>query len=197
MGMTSAAEAKLDARIRPEIAIMRSRTSYPKRRLAVVTEPAIGREAVAAAASAAAAGDSAAGTGRQAPPLVAADPAEPAPPVVTAERRTVPEGPIRLTRRGRIVVGAALVFTMLTLAGLLWLVIASQARAAGHAPPGQRTAGHALKRVVVRPGQTLFGIAIAADPSADPRVIVREIIDENALASTRIQVGQVLWVPRG
>src|SRR5258708_3104337 len=29
--MTSAAEAKLDARIRPDIAVMRSRTPYPKR----------------------------------------------------------------------------------------------------------------------------------------------------------------------
>ena len=31
MGITSAAEAKLDARIRPEITVLRSRTSYPRR----------------------------------------------------------------------------------------------------------------------------------------------------------------------
>src|SRR5690349_12570366 len=31
MGITSAAEARLDARIRPEIAVLRSRTPYPRR----------------------------------------------------------------------------------------------------------------------------------------------------------------------
>ena len=31
MGITSAAEAKLDARIRPDISVLRSRTPYPRR----------------------------------------------------------------------------------------------------------------------------------------------------------------------
>ncbi|HEX7994048.1 MAG TPA: hypothetical protein VF506_09010, partial [Streptosporangiaceae bacterium] len=40
--MTSAAEAKLDARIRPEITILRSRTSYPRRtRRPVSRRPAL------------------------------------------------------------------------------------------------------------------------------------------------------------
>jgi LysM repeat protein len=189
MGMTSAAEAKLDARIRPDIAMMRSRTSYPKRRMMTVTpnrEPATTapRQAartsdtpVAPVTETAVLGSAVLGT-------------------AVPTRRAVPEGPIRLTRRGRIVVGVLVVISALAAAAVVWLVVASQAQASGHVPTGQTAAGHALKRVVVRPGQTLWSIAMSADPTADPRVIVQQIIDENELSGPSIQVGQVLWVPR-
>ncbi len=233
MGMTSVAEAKLDARIRPEIAVMRSRTSYPKRPLAMAREAGPGGGDAGTARPAA---HGARGAGRNAPtgdalpawsspaagsrgvpakapaaaPVRAAAPVpagrtaarvpgalSAGAPLAAAKRcRDVSAGPIRLTRRGRIVVGTAVAVAALTAAGLLWLLVATQARAASQAKPGRATAGHVLTRVVVRQGQTLYGIAMAEDPSADPRVIIREIVDENALASTSIQVGQVLWVPR-
>jgi LysM repeat protein len=53
-----------------------------------------------------------------------------------------------------------------------------------------------MLRVVVRPGQTLWSIATKADPSADPRVVIQQIIDDNALSGTTVSAGQVLWVPR-
>ncbi len=254
MGMTSAAEAKLDARIRPEIAVMRSRTSYPKRRRAATAEATPGAggtdsgcqevpgggvstdgaghdhlpatAADQAAVTSPSAGGSAAASWPARTPVQARTPTRsPAPggtvrtapgrtaqartssarlapgrtaPARTAPARTaVPDGRLRLTRRGRVVVGTAVAVAALTAAGLLWLILAGQARAASHTQPALATAGRALTRVVVRPGQTLYSIALAADPTADPRVIIREIVDQNALASTSIQVGQVLWVPRG
>jgi len=51
--------------------------------------------------------------------------------------------------------------------------------------------------VVVHPGQTLWSIASQAEPTADPRVVMQQIIDLNALRGTSIEPGQRLWVPRG
>jgi LysM repeat protein len=51
--------------------------------------------------------------------------------------------------------------------------------------------------VVVHRGQTLWSIASQAEPTADPRVVMQQIIDLNALRGTNIEPGQHLWVPRG
>lgn len=155
MGMTSAAEAKLDARVRPQILELRSRTPYPKRRSE-------------------------------------AGPQEPQPQQSVATR----PGPIRLTRRGRIVVGTVIGIGVTALAAVIWLAVAGQAQASGNAEFG-RSAGGTVARIVVKPGQTLWGIAALVDPGADPRVIIPQIIELNSLSSTAINVGQVLWVPRG
>ena len=90
----------------------------------------------------------------------------------------------------------AAVLGVIAVAGLVWILVAGQARAAGHVRPGASGSG-GLERVVVRQGQTLWTIAAAADPSADPRVVIQEIVNQNGLSGTSIQVGQVLWVPRG
>ena len=153
MGMTSAAEAKLDARVRPQISELRSRTPYPKRR------PEAGSQ----------------------------EAESPAPAVRPA--------PLRLTRRGRIAVGTLIGLGVAALAAVIWLAIAGQAQASGSAKDG-RTVGGTVARVVVKPGQTLWGIAAQVDPGADPRVIIPQIVDMNSLSSTAISVGQVLWVPR-
>jgi hypothetical protein len=93
-------------------------------------------------------------------------------------------------------VGVLVVIGVAVLAGLLWLTIGGQAQASSHLPGGgQHQQG--LIRVVVRPGQTLWSIAVHADPAADPRVVVGEILSDNQLRGSGIQVGQVLWVPRG
>lgn len=88
-----------------------------------------------------------------------------------------------------VAIGVALV-------GLFWLAIGGQAEASSHLP-GRGSAGRGMIRVVVRPGQTLWGIAVRADPSVDPRVVIGEIVSDNELTGTGIQVGQTLWVPRG
>jgi len=190
MGNTSAAEAKLDARIRPEITVLRSRTSYPRRarggqahRPALAVLPggvAAGRVPRPAADGAAAAGGGVV--------LGAATIREAGPAAVSR--------PVRLTRRGKIVVGALVALAVASLATLIWLAIAGQAQAAGSVGAGGAGAGHSMLRVVVRPGETLWAIAVRADPAADPRTVIQQIIDDNALRGTAIQVGQVLWVPR-
>ena len=160
MGMTSAAEAKLDARVRPQISQMRSRTPYPKRRSDVASQQTVSLVPAQGAVS---------------PPAAAA--------------------PIRLTRRGRIVVGTLLSIAVAAVAAAIWLAIAGQAQASGNAKAG-RSGAAAVARVVVKPGQTLWGIAAQVDPGADPRVIIPQIVDMNSLTGTGISVGQVLWVPR-
>ncbi len=165
MAMTSAAEAKLDARIRPEITALRARTPYPRRSSPATTDAAGQPEAVA--------------------PV----PRAPEAPAVT--RRT----PVRLTRRGRIVVGTIAVIGTAAVASLIWLAISGQAQASGYAGPGT-PARDSMLRVLVRPGESLWSIAVHADPSTDPRAIIPQIMDINSLPDTAIRAGQVLWVPK-
>ena len=107
------------------------------------------------------------------------------------ERRAAPP-PLRLTRRGRIVVAvtAALLVTIIS------LLAAGVAQATNHGP-SPRAARQNLVQVVVRPGQTLWSVAESADPDQDTRVVVRQIVDLNSLSGPTVQAGQQLWVPRG
>jgi len=133
------------------------------------------------------------------PIRTAKEAAAPAGSVRPAEDRRVPRaassGPIRLTRRGKVVVSAVGAIAMAALAALIWFGIAGRAQAAAHLQPGPSGASGML-RVVVQPGQTLWSIAVLADPAADPRTEIQAIIDDNSLTSTTIRAGQVLWVPR-
>ena len=103
---------------------------------------------------------------------------------------------MRLTRRGRVVVSALGTIAVLLVVALAWLSGIGSAQAAGSAvPPGQVYRN--LTTVVVRPGESLWAIATQAEPTADPRSVIQEIVDINALSGTSIQPGQRLWVPRG
>jgi nucleoid-associated protein YgaU len=101
----------------------------------------------------------------------------------------------RLTRRGRLVVTCFMLAGVILVAALAWLALAGPAQAAG---PGARPGSvyKNLTTVVVRPGQTLWSIAVRTAPGADPRVVVREIADLNTLSSTVVEPGQQLLVPR-
>ena len=79
---------------------------------------------------------------------------------------------------------------------LIWLAAAGGAAAADHESPA-KGAYQGLAQVAVRPGQTLWSIATAAEPSADPRVVIQQIVDANALSGATIHTGQLLWVPKG
>jgi hypothetical protein len=107
---------------------------------------------------------------------------------------SVQTAPLRLTRRGRAVVGG-LIITALTVAALLVSLIASGgAQATNHGRPGAGYQG--MREVVVQPGETLWSIASAADPNADPRSVVEQIMSVNDLTGTNLSVGEELWVPR-
>lgn len=98
--------------------------------------------------------------------------------------------PLRLTRRGRVVVvcGVALVL----LAGL-WTGARHGARATSGG--GERGPAIARESVVVGPHDTLWGIAVRSRPGVDPRVTVQRMIDLNALPSAVVNPGQKIYIP--
>ncbi len=100
--------------------------------------------------------------------------------------------PLRLTQRGRIVVGIAAGLLL----AVLSLVIAGSAQATNHPVPS-RAAQQNLTQVTVRPGQSLWSVAENADPDADTRVVIQQIVELNGLTGDTIFAGQRLWVPRG
>ena len=103
---------------------------------------------------------------------------------------------VRLTRRGRIVVAVLITASMVLVAALAWLAGTAKADAAGSGVPSSAVY-HSLRSVVVMPGQSLWSIATQYEPTADPRSVIQEIIDLNALSGTSVQPGERLWLPRG
>jgi hypothetical protein len=99
--------------------------------------------------------------------------------------------PLRLTRRGRIV--AAVVAAMLL--AVLSLVIARSAEATSQPAPAR--AAQSPTQVTVRPGESLWAVAENADPNADTRVVIQQIVDLNALTGPVVFAGERLYVPRG
>jgi hypothetical protein len=100
--------------------------------------------------------------------------------------------PLRLTRRGRVVVAlaAALLVTMVS------LLLAGVAQATNDGP-SSHAARENLVQVIVRPGQSLWSVAESADPDQDTRAVIQQIIDLNSLNGDTVFAGQQLWVPRG
>jgi Tfp pilus assembly protein FimV len=88
-----------------------------------------------------------------------------------------------------VVLGAMLLVT------LAWLAGASRAQAA-HAGGSPAHPYQGLRAMVVRPGETLWSIAQQTQPGADPRAVVQEIIDLNALSGSTVAAGERLWVPK-
>jgi hypothetical protein len=95
-----------------------------------------------------------------------------------------------------MVVSVLLVMATLLVTALVWLAAAGRAQATGSGP-APASVYRNLTAVVVHPGQSLWSIASEADPSADPRTVMQEIVDLNALHGTNLVPGQRLWVPRG
>jgi LysM repeat protein len=93
-------------------------------------------------------------------------------------------------RRGRLAVTglSALVIGALSVA----LATTAKATHSGAAAPGRY-----VTKVMVRPGQSLWSLAEACDPNADPRQAELEIQQLNSMTGDQLQAGQVLWVPRG
>ena len=116
-------------------------------------------------------------------------------PLETAHTRPV-RTRVRLTRRGRIVVATLITAGVVLVAALAWLAGTTRAEAAGSGSPASAVY-HSLRSVVVQPGESLWTIATQADPAGDPRAVMQEIIDINALHGTSVQPGQRLWLPHG
>ena len=111
-------------------------------------------------------------------------------------RRPAGRSGVHLTRRGRMVMSVLLMMATLLVTALVWLAAAGRAQATGSGP-APASVYRNLTAVVVHPGQSLWSIASEADPSADPRTDMQEIVDHNALHGTNLVPGQRLWVPQG
>jgi hypothetical protein len=89
-----------------------------------------------------------------------------------------------LTARGRrLLAGLALVPLVL---GMV-LTGTHRAAASGSAPSSVE--------IVVHPGESLWDIAVAIDPEADPRKTMWEIQQLNHMTTSRLDSGQALLVP--
>ena len=95
--------------------------------------------------------------------------------------------PIRLTRRGRVVV--VLTFLGALLFGGFTL---------GHAPSEASGRMHTVqpRTVTVQAGDTLWTVAERIAPHVDPRLVVAQIQQLNHLRSPQLLAGQQLVVPR-
>ena len=91
---------------------------------------------------------------------------------------------LRITRRGRLVVMA--VALMVVLLPGAWRAMATA-----------QVEGPATVAVTVQPGDTLWGIAAAMDPGADPRALIAQMRELNGLTQSGLVPGQVLVVPAG
>lgn len=124
-------------------------------------------------------------------PATAAVPRLPA----RASRRGRPAGssaPLTLTRRGRL-----LFLGLPVLAGsaaLLVLAVVFLVPATATATSGPLR-GAGTEQVTVLPGQSLWDLAVAADPERDPRDVVDDIVELNDLDSSLLVAGLLVEVP--
>lgn len=106
-------------------------------------------------------------------------------PVAATHERSGGERPLRLTRRGRVVVAA---LSLLLMAGAG--VLGSRAAADGPA------SAPVVERHVVTPGETLWGIAASvARPGQDVRDVVVELQKLNGMGDSSLVAGEELVVP--
>jgi LysM domain len=166
----------------------------PPRALRPVPAGAAAPAEPGAAAPAVPAGDTPAGPGDDTPDTRRDTPEtrRDTPGTRSVRRSETPAPPLRLTRRGRVVVAlaAALLVTVIS------LLVAGVAQATNDGPSARAARQH-LVQVVVRPGQSLWSVAESADPDQDTRAVVQQIIDLNSLNGDTVFAGQQLWVPRG
>ncbi len=99
--------------------------------------------------------------------------------------RAAQPGALRLTRRGRLVLG--LLACLLACAGVV---------ATGSAQAGAPAGGVEVTRHVVESGETLWRLAgTVADPREDLRDVVQEIERLNDLDGAGLRAGEVLLLP--
>lgn len=111
----------------------------------------------------------------------------PARPAQPAAARVSQDAPVVLTRRGVLVVRAALIAFVAVLAVVVGVLAGMALRPA---------APEAGASVIVGSGQSLWSIAEeSAAPGADVRDVVAEIVALNGLTSSTVHAGQSLVLP--
>ncbi|GAA2404362.1 hypothetical protein GCM10010404_73040 [Nonomuraea africana] len=98
--------------------------------------------------------------------------------------------PMRLTRRGRVVVVG--LFAVLSLGGF---VLGAKATSWAIAQESSGLGHEGLPWVIVEKGDTLWSIAAAVSPGDDPAATAGEIMRLNGLSSSLIRPGGRLYLP--
>ncbi len=101
---------------------------------------------------------------------------------------TLTQPHLRITRRGRAVL-ALLVAIPLAIGAAVTGIGAIGAAA------GTQGSTATFEYVTVEPGESLWQVAVAVAPTADPRDVVAEILNLNNLSSGEVQPGQRLAIP--
>lgn len=96
--------------------------------------------------------------------------------------------PMRLTRRGRILVGTLVALPIVV--GAYFLGLGSTSAGADSV---QSTVS--FETVTVMPGDTLWSIANSVAPNTDSQVVITAIQELNQLESLTVQPGQKLAIP--
>jgi LysM repeat protein len=98
--------------------------------------------------------------------------------------------PIKLTRRGRLVLSTVSFGIMLAISAFsLFGIATSSAKATNE------TSNSVTTQIVVAPGETLWTIAARVNPEIDPRALIEDIKSLNVIEGSEVYAGQVLLVP--
>jgi len=98
--------------------------------------------------------------------------------------------PVKLTRRGRMLVSALSFAAMLAISLVSLFGIATASAKASN-----ETSNSTTTQIVVAPGETLWTIAARVNPEIDPRAVIDQIMDLNVIEGSNVYAGQVLLVP--
>jgi LysM repeat protein len=95
---------------------------------------------------------------------------------------------LRITRRGRAVLGALL-------AAPLAIALAVSTLGSPPAEAGSTVSTASFEHVTVAAGESLWELAAWIAPEADPRQVVSDLVALNQLSTTEVQPGQRLAIP--
>ena len=95
---------------------------------------------------------------------------------------------LRITRRGRTVLGALL-------AAPIAVALVVSALSAAPAEAGSTVSTASFDHITVAPGESLWDLAAWIAPDADPRTVVSDLVALNQLSTTNVQPGQRLAIP--
>jgi LysM repeat protein len=107
---------------------------------------------------------------------------------IAAPQTSLRSQPLRITRRGRIVLGAVLSIPAV-------VAIASFALSSAPAVATGESADVSFEYVTVQPGESLWAVAERVAPASDPRDVIADIERFNGLDSSAVAAGQSLAIP--
>lgn len=107
---------------------------------------------------------------------------------IAFDATTVSRPQLRITRRGRAVLGALLSVPVA-------IVLAISALAGAPAQAGSTAPSESLDYITVASGESLWDLAAWVAPDEDPRDVVAQIVALNRISATSIHPGQRLAIP--